>query len=418
MKKLKRFDLGMRSERSASALLIALIAAVSMAGMCAALLAVNLSTGRARTQSAVQQDSFYAAEAGLSDAYMRLTEGSIAVVPGQTTWVGAPGGELTLGPTAYFVTLEETAPRTVTLESTGTSGLSQTRLELVLSDKATGFFQFAAFGAEGVVLDSNAFIDSYDSAFGTYASQVQGGNAYAKEHGDIGSNADILLKANTEIHGSAMPGPGGVLYDSAPNIYISGSTEPLEEPIPMPPITVPTVTSKGSLVSKANLTLGPGDVRYDSLLMMGGTTLRIVGPARIVAQDFRMRSNSNLIFDATAGEIEFYAAEDFVLESNSTTTTLSNTALDVTLFLDGNNLTKKPADQLALGSNSEFIGAIYAPHAKFSLSSNFDVYGSIMCGRLDLASFGEIHFDEALLYDGYGSTGEMEAKLWKPLPLQ
>jgi len=403
-----------RSRRRGGALVIALILAVSMAGMCAALLAVNLSTERSRGESVHTQSSFYAAEAGLSDAYMRLTEDRITVTPGTTTWVGVPGAGIKLGSGSYWVALNGDS-RSVSLDSTGEVGSNQTRLELVLTAAATGFFQFAAFGAEGVVLDSNAFIDSYDSAYGTYASQVTGGNAFARENGDIGSNADILVKANTEIHGDAKPGPGHIVDDSAPNTFISGSTDPSEDLFVLPPIVVPPVPSSGTLVGTANVTLGPGDIHYDSILMQGGTSLTIVGPARIVADDFTMKSNSNVIFDASGGEIELYSTRDFVLESNSTATTLSNSALDVTLFLDGDNLTKKPADRLELGANADFIGAIYAPHAEFSLASNFNVFGSIMCGKLDLSSFGEIHFDEALLYDGYGATGEMEVTFWTPL---
>jgi hypothetical protein len=300
--------------------------------------------------------------------------------------------------------------------STGSDGADEARLELVVSTEATGFFQFAAFGAEGVVLDSNSFIDSYDSAYGTYASQVKGGNSYAKENGDIGSNADILLKANTEIHGDAQPGPGHIVDDSAPNVFVSGSMDPLEEDFVLPPITTPSIASSGALVGNTALVLGPGDVHYDSILMKGGSSLTIVGPARLVVDDFLMRSNAALHFDATAGEIELYATADFELQSNSTVTTTSNSALDVTLFLDGNNLTGSPPDVLELGANAEFIGAIYAPNAEFSLASNFNIFGSIMCGMLDLSSFGQIHFDEALLYDGYGSTGELESLLWRVLP--
>jgi hypothetical protein len=98
--------------------------------------------------------------------------------------------------------------------------------------------------------------------------------------------------------------------------------------------------------------------------------------------------------------------------------TLSDSALDVTLLLDGNNMDGRPPDKVQLGANADFIGAIYAPNAEFSLASNFTIYGSIMCRFLDLSSFGEIHFDEALMYDGWGSSDEYEPVLWHRLPRQ
>lgn len=397
---------GPSSARRGSAMLIALIAAVMMAGLCAALLAMNLSTERARDTGRRDQSSFYAAEAGLSESYARLMA--------DNTWA-PPAGVQDLGPTTYAVAVTNPDPRTMVLESTGTDGMSETRLQLVLSKEATGFFQFAAFGADGVTLDANAFIDSYDSAYGSYASQIQGGNAFARENGDIGSNADINLRSNTEVHGDASPGPGHQVNHLGPNSIVTGSEAPLKDPFLLPPIVVPPVTSSGNVVASTSMTVGPGDVRYDSFLMKGGNKLTIVGPARLIAQDFTMKSNTDLVFDTTNGEIELYSTRNFVLESNSKVTTMSDSALDVTLFLDGNNLTKKPVDSLQLGANADFIGAIYAPNAEFSLASNFNIYGSLMCGRLDLSSFGEIHFDEALLYDGYGASGELEVKYWGPL---
>jgi hypothetical protein len=387
-----------------------------MATLCAALLAVNLSTERSRVEGRTSQRSFYAAEAGLNEGYVMLSEELIQPKPQQPFNLLNTVGKQQLGASEYWFEVTTQGLRDYSIVSTGSDGAKETRLELVVSRAATGFFQFAAFGAEGVVLDSNAFIDSYDSAYGPYASQIQGGNAFALENGDIGSNQDILLKANTEIHGDAQPGPGHIVDDTAPNTFVSGSMASLEEEIVLPPIAIPPIPSKGSIVSNSDIVLGPGDIHYDSILMMGGTTLTIVGPARLVSDDFMMKSNSNLLLDATKGEIELYSSKDFVLESNSDVTTLSNSALDVTLFLAGDNMNAKPPDSLSLAANSEFIGAIYAPNAEFKLASNFNIFGSIMCGRLDLSSFGTIHFDEALLYDGYGASGELESKYWHRLP--
>ncbi len=403
------------STRRGTALIYAVVASVAMAGLCLALLGVNISTGRVRVLTQNTERSFYAAEAGLSDAFMQMTEGLLDVSGEGPHYVGTPDGPLSLGTASYWVEITELNARSYSLASTGIAGRFQNRLELVVSEAPTGFFQYAAFGDDGVVLDSNSFIDSYDSSEGSYESQVQGGNEFANENGTVGSNADILLKANTEVHGDAIPGPGHVVDDSAPNVYVSGSTDPAEETFELPPIVEPEIESSGTLTGTTNITLGPGEIHYDSILMQGGTTLRIQGPATVIADDFVLKSNSNLIFDASGGPIELYSSSDFVLESNSTVRTLSDSALDVTLWLSGNNMTKRPADSVLLGSNSHFIGAIYAPNAKFRLASNFNIFGSIMCGFLDLSSFGEIHFDEALLYDGWGSTDDYEPALWRRL---
>jgi hypothetical protein len=403
-------------DRRGSALLYATVLALVIAGMSVALLGMNISTTRARVETQNSQRSFYAAEAGLSDAFMLLDEGRITVTNATPYFLGSASNPIALGPSAYWAEVSRLDSRSYSIVATGQDGRNQDRLQLILAEKPTGFFQYAAFGDDGVLLNSNSFIDSYDSAAGVYTDQVQAGNAFALEHGNVGSNNDIVVQSNTEIHGDALPGPGHVVDDSASNVYISGSTDPAEELFPMPPIVVPVVPSSGSLVGTRDVTLGPGRIHYDSILMQGGTTLRIVGPATFVVDDLRLRSNTNFVFDATGGNIEVYGTKNFVLESNSTTTTLSDSALGVTLLLSGDNTSPGARDRVSLAANSDFIGAIYAPKARFRLASNFDVYGSIICKYLDLSSYGEIHFDEALLYDGWGSTDEYKPALWRRLP--
>ena len=71
--------------------------------------------------------------------------------------------------------------------------------------------------------------------------------------------------------------------------------------------------------------------------MKGGSKLTLKGPLTFVVEDFQMLSNSKLVFDPSGGEIELYAKHDFVLQSNADVKSLSESALDVTLFLGGNN---------------------------------------------------------------------------------
>jgi len=85
------------------------------------------------------------------------------------------------------------------------------------------------------------------------------------------------------------------------------------------------------------------------------------------------------------------------------------------LLLSGDNTAPRGRDQISLSTNGDFIGAVYAPNASFRMPSNFNLYGSIMCKNLDLASYSEVHFDEGLRY-GYGSTHEYAPALWRRMP--
>jgi hypothetical protein len=412
----QRTKQGERGERRrGAALLYVVILAVVLAGMSLALLGMNLSTTKARVETANTQRSFYAAEAGISDAFYRVNAGRIPLPDVAPTYLGSGTSPLTLGTSSYWAVLTKLNSRSYSIDATGIDGRDQDRLELVMAEIPDGFFQYAAFGANGVLLESNAFVDSYDSSLGSYQSQVQGGNAFALEHGNVGSNSDIVMRSNTQIYGDAIPGPGHVVNDSAPGAFISGSTDPAKAPIPFPPIAVPTITSSGTLVGNSTVTLGPGNVHYDSVHMMGGSTLRVVGPANFVVDDLLMRSNTNLVFDSTAGPIQVYGTHNFVIDSNVTIQNVTASAVGVTLLLSGDNMSPRSHDQISIATNADFIGAIYAPNESFRIASNFNIYGSIMCGYLDLASYGKIHYDQALQY-GYGASHQYAPAMWHRLP--
>ena len=84
---------GRGARRAGGALVIALILSVFMAGLAAALLGTNLSTGKARASTEVAQDCFYAAEAGLSDAYARLSAGRTGEARSGVCRSGASAGD-------------------------------------------------------------------------------------------------------------------------------------------------------------------------------------------------------------------------------------------------------------------------------------------------------------------------------------
>src|SRR4029453_9597594 len=86
-----------KGSRSGAALLYATLISVAIAGMCLALLMINLGTEKARVQSQNEQRAFYAAEAGLSDAYMQLTEGVVEWPEAGPLHFRTPAGPLAPG---------------------------------------------------------------------------------------------------------------------------------------------------------------------------------------------------------------------------------------------------------------------------------------------------------------------------------
>jgi hypothetical protein len=229
----------------------------------------------------------------------------------------------------------------------------------------------------------------------------------------VGSNQDIELSANAEIYGDATPGPSGVLVDGAPETYVYGATSAAQDAVVLSPVVVPTIKATAPLTVSGKKSFGPGAVHYKAVTVKAGGNLKLIGPATIVIDDLSLLSNSNLLIDATGGPVEIYGTGDFELNSNSTVTTLSDQAKDISLYLTGDT-DAKPAPLISFKSNSEFTGTIYAPEADIALSSNFEVFGAVMAESVKLESNASVHFDEDLMYLD-GVEPDYEQLSWRVL---
>ena len=402
------------NRRDGMALVVVIVFVMIVAAMGAAVLGVDLQTAKGRRSAGSEQRAFYAAEAAISEAYVSLLNETVELPVGQTREVGTSNQPGILGTSEYWTQITRLDARRYALIGAGRDGGIERQQQLIISHAPNSLFQYAAFGGDGVQLDSNAFVDSYDSAIGNYASQIQAGTDWARQEGTVGSNADIRLMSNTRIYGDCHPGPTGVVYDTAPGVIVTGSISPSPSVITLPAILPPLAVSQGPATWTTDQIVGPGIVRYDSVDVSSGAIVTIQGPAQLVVDDFVMGTGTTLAFDTSNGPIELHSAHDFVLESNSSVVTNGNSAVDVKLFLSGDNRSNNPHnnDDVSLSANSAFTGVIYAPNAEISLGSNFEIYGSVMAGALDLSSNGRFHFDEALLYDDSGTEREFVTVHW------
>jgi hypothetical protein len=354
--------------------------------------------------------SFYVAEAGANEAYATLvaegTGGLAALVYPRTIGQGAYTVDVTLGEDD-----PDLLDNRVRLVSRGQEGRAQAGIEVIAWAVPNGKFLYAAFGDQGVHLNSNSVIDSYDSNDGPYVGPPPVGAM-----GSIGSNEDISFDANVAVYGDVTPGPGGVVIDSAPNTLIFGATGAAEDPVVLEPVTVPGAPPGGALVVDGPQTFGPGSVHWSGVTVHSDGALRIVGPATVVVDDLSVLSNGELVIDAAGGPVEIYSTGDFDLRSNSYLTATSAQAKDVSIYLTGDT-DASPAPTIALNSNAEFTGTIYAPNADLVLESNFHLYGAVMAEEVELASNAELHFDEDLLYQD-GVLPDYEQLAWRILPAQ
>jgi len=263
-----------------------------------AILSSVASTHRLNHSTKNEVGARYLAEAGLAEAVHDLRlEGSGNL--------GSNGERVEYGGGDFWVECTDLGGGLMSLIATGVQGRSAARVELVVQTQADGLFSWGAFGDEGLAMSSNAHVDSYDSRLGSYADQQVNGNgndAWANDEGNVGSNTDILLLQNASVMGNAVPGPSGTATVMG-NAVVSGTTTPASDQVDMPEIELPTTVSSGPLTISSNgsQTLGAGEHAFDAFLMETGGTLTIEGPATVVFQSVEMKSNSELVIEATGG---------------------------------------------------------------------------------------------------------------------
>ena len=355
----------------------------------------------------------YVAEAGLGDAYMALEKGRGGAF-------GSAEEPLELGSVRYWVEEPENlGQRVFALRSTAEERGARERLELVVREIPDGFFRYAVFGDEGVTFDTSSFVDSYDSTLGVYDTQYDSLSQHAGEAGNVGSNQNIDLETNTQIYGSANPGPEHVVNLLGPNTLVSGSTEPAVDLVPLPPVVVPTIASSGNrVVKKTTLHIGPGDVHFGSVQVSSGGAIEIRGPARVVFDDLLLASNTSLKLLTTGGPVEIYGTGNFRLQANSQLVTHTISPHDAAIYLSSNNIDGTPRSTVEFHANSQYTGLIYAPRSSISIRTMFEIYGSVMARRVDLGSNSAIHYDVSLLFDDDNGDPVYEQVSWRPIALQ
>lgn len=281
-------------------------------------------------------------------------------------------------------------------------------------------FDWGVFGDDGVFLDSNARIDSYNSQAGPYDPLNPGAN------GDTGTNAGdgadgviaVDLGSNSEIRGDVVIGPGGELgtnditLDS--NAVITGTPSVAQSVTSLPAVSPP-----GWLAGDPNY--------YRGSIALGGSDSATINQSGWYAS-ITLDSNSYIEIDT---DITLYIVGAFELDSNTHIDIVNNAS--VTIYMGGtfdmdnntaiNNVSQNPLNLTLYGtstmtsgafdSNSSFYGAIYTPTVDFQLDSNAVIFGSLVANSVNMDSNAVVHYDEALAGTGPGTGGLLDVYFWQ-----
>ena len=240
-------------------------------------------------------------------------------------------------------------------------------------------FQCNGFvGLESVLIENNAFTDSYNSTIGSYSSTQQ-------SNGDVCSNGSIALNSGADVFGDVGYGTT-ISNPSGAGTSISGRARRITTPIIAPPADFddaelfndnmsvergptyapPFVTPGGDLVinNGRNITLEAGTYYFRNVTLAGGSQMIINGEVNLFV-------TNELRFD------------------NGTTANLTQIPANFRINVGQGPVNIKGGHQLH--------AVIYAPEAEVTVSNGSDFFGSIVGRTLRLAGTIGAHLDESLI---------------------
>jgi len=341
------------------------------------------------------------AEAGVERAIWELNYGDISSWTGDDTLrtMGIPsfqaaGGNV-IGDVGIRV-VDPTADHPI-VESRGTvSYVGSLEVIRTVRSELGGHppFKFAAFGDEGIMIDRDVMIDSYDSRNGDYDNPGNVGS-----DGDIGTNSDefsaIYMDNLADLAGDAVSGaesdPESVIITD-PGANIDGEKRALDEPIEFPPITPPTGlpwVGDYSMSGTDSIFLSG---HYGSFEMENNSVVTIEDDVILyITGDFYMDQNSRIDIAIGASLQIIMGSGSFEMDQSSAINNLSQDPTKFVLFG-----TAGFTGDIYIDQGSEFYGAIYAPNAFVELDQGNGFYGAIIANDILFDKTTVFHYDKAL----------------------
>ena len=371
------------ASRRGSALVLSLIAVVTVVVLAASFSQFTSSVANRQTQAVHRKRAFYLAEAGLTEAFAGLSQG-------KSGNVGSEASPALLGDGVFWVAATEPDPGYVRLESTGMIGTGKVELSLVAKRGEDSVAALGVFAKGSLTIGVGSLIDAYDSSKGSYASQTDHSGA------SLGSNANITVAGTvakpSTIKGDVTPGPDKAVNTSG-TVTITGSTTAAMVSTDLPAITAPDVTLGAAVVQSSPypLVIPAGTIGYQSLTVQTGTQAIIQGPATVKLGSLTVAGTGQLTFDTTHGPIELTVTDAIACGAQSSLSTSGTRPQDVTIQVPGPTVAS-----LKLRSVGPFYGVIYAPQAQVTVGTAFEVYGALVANSLTFDGAAKLHFDQHL----------------------
>jgi hypothetical protein len=347
-----------------SALLIALIACMTLAMLAVGLLNTALTNNRASDEMVYWMQSLYYARSGASAVLNNLnTGGTTPTLTASQTF--SDGGSFTASAVA-------TGTNQYTITSTGTvigfrKENVRRKIEVVVQKPDMNPFRWAAFGRDSLTSNGVTNTNSYDSTKGVFNPNNPGSK------GDVGTNGTMSIGGT--VHGNATLGPDATIAGAS---SISGNVIRLTSPV-----VFPDVDPGNAKTNNNNAALSDGYSASDmSFTLHGNKTVDF--PAGIYYfSSFTMTGNVGI---RSLGPVTIYVEGSAGIGGCADS---SNNPHDTRLMVMG-------AESVTVHGTADIWGVVYAPNSDVTINGTPGVYGAVIGKTLSLKGTADFHFDESL----------------------
>ncbi|MDP3702973.1 MAG: hypothetical protein Q8R78_01075 [Candidatus Omnitrophota bacterium] len=352
--------------QSAFLLITILVMLVAMVAVGAASLTRSATELQGSTRFTTSHRAFHLAEASVDAAIVNFQGGQLDGLVLSTLSSGS-----------YWATVHPQGGLVYLVNGHGLQGLEQRDVEAVVRLTPRSIFQYGLFGGDQVIISGQAITDSFDSSQGAYDPGTAGAE------GDLGTNSvvtgGITISGSIAINGQVAVGPG--VADPGSVVAISGGTALITGS--------PPVESQSTTMALPQVTV-PEGLTCEDMVVTGQTTLLL--PSVLVHHCFHDLTVSGGGMLTADGPVKVYVTGAFTASGN-TVIGIPSDPTAMLLFLVSN---EQATFEGSLTGSTEFYGGMYAPSATIAITSNAQVFGSVVARTVDVSGDAQVHYDHAL----------------------
>ncbi|NJM55008.1 MAG: hypothetical protein HC841_02980 [Verrucomicrobiae bacterium] len=422
----------LNARRSGSVLMQSIVAAAVLGVVLTGVLSYVRHQNNLVMRSQNWNSAFAAAEAGIEEAMSHLA----AVGGGSRSsngWASVTGGFMKTNSFASdmrFVTFMTSAGAPV-ITCTGYSRLNLTGSDLTrviqVTTRGQSDFKQPLVARGKMTLSGQFLTDSFDSTNPLYSTNGQYTASRRRQNGHISSfstdsSAAIDLSGQVQIYGDAQSRNNisqiKTSFSSPGAIY---GTKKNGAVFPYNPKTIPsgglTLPAGGTVSGVSYARVFPAGKYFTSSVSLSGSTKWLVqGDVELIVTKDWSQSGSAEVVLASGANLKLYIKEGTVSISGSGFFNGSGNAANLSIIGASAVGSKKGLENINFSGGSKFIGTIYAPDAKMSLSGGsgvIDMIGAAIVGEVNGSGQYQFHYDEALANGGSG--GILSIASWREL---